>query len=128
MTWVAFWRDYVTTAVISFTGTLLTFFRLSGYENLLLGYKTRHYKLLREHVESIDVIMFGMTIIAILLVMEAAFILCVRVCTYVCVCVCIRVCVCVCVCACVCVCVCEYFIGPQFMVSLPSFPLRPPAV
>jgi len=33
--------------------------RLSGYENTLLGYKTRLYKILREHLDAIDVIMFG---------------------------------------------------------------------
>ena len=49
----------------SFTGCLLTFCRLSGYENVLLGYKTRHYKLLREHVEFIDVIMFGMALMTL---------------------------------------------------------------
>ena len=33
--------------------------RLAGYENTLLGYKTRLYKLLKEHLDAIDVIMFG---------------------------------------------------------------------
>ena len=33
--------------------------RLSGYENTLLGYKTRMYKILREHTGAVDVIMFG---------------------------------------------------------------------
>ena len=33
--------------------------RLAGFENTLLGYKTRLYKLLKEHLNAIDVIMFG---------------------------------------------------------------------
>ncbi len=33
--------------------------RLSGYENTLLGYRTRQYKLFAEHADSIDVLMFG---------------------------------------------------------------------
>ena len=33
--------------------------RLAGYENTLLGYKTRLYKLLKGHLDAIDVIMFG---------------------------------------------------------------------
>ena len=33
--------------------------RLGGYENTLLGYKTRLYKLFKDHPEHIDVLMFG---------------------------------------------------------------------
>lgn len=33
--------------------------RLGGYENALLGYKTRAYKLCKEHLEDIDLILFG---------------------------------------------------------------------
>ena len=32
---------------------------LGGYENTLLGYKTRLYKMCKEHLERLDVIMFG---------------------------------------------------------------------
>ena len=38
---------------------LLSPCRLAGFENTLLGYKTRLYKLLKEHLNAIDVIMFG---------------------------------------------------------------------
>lgn len=34
--------------------------RLGGYENTLLGYKTRSYKVCKEHMEDIDLILFGM--------------------------------------------------------------------
>ena len=33
--------------------------RLGGYENALLGYKTRAYKLCKKHLEDIDLILFG---------------------------------------------------------------------
>ena len=33
--------------------------RLGGYENTLLGYKTRLYRLCRNHLQHFDVIMFG---------------------------------------------------------------------
>ncbi len=33
--------------------------RLSGYENMLLGYRTRQYKLFAEYIDAIDVLMFG---------------------------------------------------------------------
>ena len=33
--------------------------KLGGYENTLLGYKTRSYKQCRNHVDSIDLILFG---------------------------------------------------------------------
>ena len=32
---------------------------LGGFENTLLGYKTRSYKLCKEHLESIDLLLFG---------------------------------------------------------------------
>jgi hypothetical protein len=33
--------------------------RLGGYENTLLGYKTRIYRLCKDHLEHLDVILFG---------------------------------------------------------------------
>ena len=32
---------------------------LGGYENTLLGYKTRVYKMCKDHIQQLDVIMFG---------------------------------------------------------------------
>ena len=32
---------------------------VGGYENTLLGYRTRMYKMCKEHIERLDVIMFG---------------------------------------------------------------------
>ena len=32
---------------------------VGGYENTLLGYKTRMYKMCKEHIQRLDVIMFG---------------------------------------------------------------------
>ena len=36
--------------------------RLGGFENTLLGYKTRLYRLCRNHLQHFDVIMFGMIV------------------------------------------------------------------
>ena len=33
--------------------------RLSGYENTLLGYRSRHYRLVKVHPDAMDIIMFG---------------------------------------------------------------------
>ena len=33
--------------------------QLGGYENTLLGYKTRSYKMCKEHLDHVDVILFG---------------------------------------------------------------------
>jgi PX domain-containing protein kinase-like protein len=33
--------------------------RLSGYENTVLGYRSRHHRLVRDHSDSMDTIMFG---------------------------------------------------------------------
>lgn len=33
--------------------------RLGGYENTLLGYRTRLFRLCRHHEERIDIVMFG---------------------------------------------------------------------
>ena len=33
--------------------------RLSGYENTLLGYRSRHYRLVKDHPDAMDTIMFG---------------------------------------------------------------------
>ncbi len=33
--------------------------QLAGYENTLLGYKTRLYRILKDHMNKIDVVMFG---------------------------------------------------------------------
>ena len=33
--------------------------RLSGYENTLLGYRSRHYRLVKDHPDAMDAIMFG---------------------------------------------------------------------
>ena len=33
--------------------------QLGGYENALLGYRTQHYDRFADHMDSIDVLMFG---------------------------------------------------------------------
>ena len=33
--------------------------RLGGYENTLLGYRSRFYRMCKDHLEHMDVIMFG---------------------------------------------------------------------
>lgn len=33
--------------------------QLSGYENTLLGYKTRVYRIVKDHLDYVDIIMFG---------------------------------------------------------------------
>ena len=33
--------------------------KLGGYENMLLGYKTRIYRLCKDHLEHFDTILFG---------------------------------------------------------------------
>jgi hypothetical protein len=48
---------HIQTGNIFIDGDICT---LGGYENTLLGYKTRSYKLCKEHLESIDLILFGM--------------------------------------------------------------------
>ena len=37
--------------------------KLGGYENTLLGYKTRLFRLCRDHLQHFDVIMFGKALI-----------------------------------------------------------------
>ena len=32
---------------------------VGGYENTLLGYKTRMYKMCKDHIQRLDIIMFG---------------------------------------------------------------------
>ena len=53
---------------------LVPLVRLAGFENTLLGYRSRHYRLVKDHLESMDTVMFGEWV---------------------------SVCVCVCVCVCV---------------------------
>ncbi len=33
--------------------------QLSGYENTILGYKTRLYRQLKENMDKVDIVMFG---------------------------------------------------------------------